>query len=285
MVQHMSYYRPTTLPDALGILASGGVKMVAGATDVFPATTAPALSGPTLDLTGIAELSGITKTATGWRIGATTTWDQVAKATLPPAFAALQQAAADVGSPQIQNSATVAGNLCNASPAADGVPPLLVLDAAVELSSVSGTRQMPIGEFLQGVRQTALEPGEILTAVLIPEQATKGTSAFEKLGGRKYLVISICMVAARIEITDRKISAAAISVGSCSPVAQRLPDLEAALLGCDPHNPGQWEPAIAALVTSALSPIDDIRANASYRMDAAIELTSRAIRRAIKGGT
>ena len=279
----MQYHRPTTLDAALGILKNPGIQVLAGATDVLPATTRNGVIGPVLDLTGIAGLNGISKADDGWRIGATTSWATVAAAKLPPAFAALQRAAREVGSRQIQNSATVAGNLCNASPAADGVPPLMVLDAVVELASVGGVRHVALGEFIRGVRETDLGVGEIVTGIFVPEAAVRGSSAFEKLGARKYLVISICMVAARVEITGGKISAAAVSIGACSPVARRLPELEMAMVGCVAGDAAKWESEIPGVLGDMLSPIDDIRADGPYRHEAAVELTTRAINRAIQG--
>ncbi len=165
-------------------------------------------------------------------IGARTTWTDVLRADLPPAFDALKQAAREVGSIQIQNCGTVAGNLCNASPAADGVPPLLTLDAEVELRSKRGTRLVSLGDFVLGNRQTALARDELVSAIRIPKAATAGTSAFLKLGARKYLVISIVMVAARLVAdAEGKVLSAAVAVGSCSAVAQRLKSLEHALVG------------------------------------------------------
>src|SRR5690606_35270448 len=123
----------------------------------------------------------------------------------------------------IQNMASVAGNLCNASPAADGVPGLLVLDAEVELRSASATRTLALGDFILGNRKTALRPDEMVTAIRVPKTSTDGASAFEKLGARRYLVISIAMAAVRVVADDDgRVSSAAIAVGSCSAVAQRL---------------------------------------------------------------
>ena len=253
------------------------MQILAGGTDVFAIETGRELRGDVLDITAIAQLGGITQNDGGWRIGATTTWTQIANASLPAAFMALQQAAREVGSLQIQNSSTVAGNLCNASPAADGVPPLLVLNANVEIGSQTGTRQMPLAEFITGVRNTALLPGEIVTAIDIPAAAVQGTSAFQKLGARKYLVISICMVAARLEISNDVISEAAISVGSCSPVACRMPVLENALRGQRYDNPSAWQAVLEQQVSGLLTPIDDIRADAGYRSAAAVEMINRTI--------
>ena len=142
-------------------------------------------------------------------------------APLPPAFDALKAAAAEVGSVQIQNAATVAGNLCNASPTADGVPPLLTLDAEVEVWSAHTKRRMPLAAFLVGPRQTALHPTELVAAIHVPKASGAGQSAFFKLGARKYLVISIAMVAVRISVVNGNLRAAAIAMGSCAPVARR----------------------------------------------------------------
>ena len=125
---------PRDAPDALAILASEPRTVLAGGTDLYPATAAPELAGPVLDITGIAELAGISRRAGHLRIGACTPWSAIRDAALPPACDALRAAAAEVGGVQIQNAGTIGGNLCNASPAADGVPPLLALDAEVELA-------------------------------------------------------------------------------------------------------------------------------------------------------
>ncbi len=278
----MAYYRPTDLSEAFDILAQSGARILAGGTDIFPAEAGRELRGEVLDITAISELGGMTRTKDGWRIGGAATWSDVINAPLPPAFNALQQAAREVGALQIQNSGTVAGNLCNASPAADGVPPLLVLDAMVEIGSGRGLRHMPLSEFIKGVRDTALEPDEIVTAIHVPQAAISGASAFQKLGARKYLVISICMVAARIKVVDGVISDAAISVGACGPVASRLTTLETALIGANITDPSAWHVEIERQITSVLIPIDDIRADARYRITAAAELISNTITDAIQ---
>src|SRR5690606_12010591 len=149
---------------------------------------------------GLDELRGVSETASHVVIGARTTWTDLIRHPLPAAFDALKQAAREVGSVQIQNVASVAGNLCNASPAADGAPALLVLDAEVELRSRAGSRMLPLQDFILGNRRTAIEPGEIVTAIRIPKASIAGSSSFQKLGARRYLVISIAMAAARMVI-------------------------------------------------------------------------------------
>lgn len=272
-----SYARPTALTEALRLMSGGDWRVLAGGTDLYPGAGAQ-LSGPILDLSDIPGLGGITQEV-GLRIGATTPWATIAAAELPPACHALQQAARVVGGRQIQVAGTIGGNLCNASPAADGVPPLLALGAEVELTSVAGTRRLAVSDFLLGPRRTALGPGELLSAVLIPKAALRGQSAFVKLGARSHLVISIAMVAARIEVEAGRIAQAAVAIGACSPVAVRLPKVEAALTGA-PVAEAVGRIA-AGDVQAALSPIDDVRATAGYRREAAVELVRRAVAEAL----
>ncbi|MEM9430291.1 MAG: FAD binding domain-containing protein [Pseudomonadota bacterium] len=269
----MHYLRPKDLSDALAALADGGWRVAAGCTDLFPATEAKTLPGRVLDITDIEDLRGVCATEDGWSIGATTTWTDLVHADLPPAFRGLQLAAREVGATQIQNRGTLGGNLCNASPAADGVPPLLTLDAEVELRSATGARRVPLGAFLLGPRQPDRRSDELLTAVHIPAAAAEGRGHFLKLGARRFLVISIAMCAGRLECQGGIVTAAALSVGSCGPVAARLPLVEAALIG-HPPDPDRVRDVD---VGEALRPIEDVRANAAFRTAAATELVRRCI--------
>jgi len=270
-----AYARPARLADALRLLARGGLTILAGGTDHYPARVARPLSEDILDLTAIRGLRKIASDRNRWRIGAATTWTDLLQTTLPPALDGLKLAAREIGGVQIQNSATLAGNLCNASPAADGVPALLALDAGVELASTRGTRELPLAQFVLGPRRTAREPDELLTAILIPRPKYDARSHFIKLGARKYLVISITMASVVIEHEDGVVRDARVAVGACSPVARRLPALEAALRGrkMDAHLP---EIATAAHL-APLAPIDDVRASAGYRLDSALTVVKRTI--------
>ncbi len=272
----MDYVRPDNLRDALTWLAENECVVAAGCTDLFPATSKQVLPGPVLDITAVQTLKGVTATDDGWRIGAVTSWSELIAADLPPAFDGLKAAGREVGSVQIQNTGTIAGNLCNASPAADGVPCLMTLDASVELTSVSGARLIRLNEFVTGPRQTALAPGEIMTAILVPASAAQGRSNFLKLGARRYLVISIAMVAVRLVENAGVVEEIAISVGACSAVAARLSTLEATLTG-KTLGPGLLDLVTDEIVAAELSPIDDIRADRTYRLKAAAELVRRAL--------
>lgn len=243
-----SYRRPHELNEALALLAQGSWQVMAGGTDIFPARAHRAAWGnPTatdwLDISAIPELRGITRAGDSWRIGAATSWAALRDAALPPGFDALRESARQVGGRQIQARGTIGGNLCNASPAADGVPPLLVLDAEVELASQRGRRRLKLSEFILGNRRTARAADEMLLALHMPAALAESRSVFLKLGARAHLVISIVMVAANTE--------GRIAVGSCSEVARLWGE-------------------------GALTPMDDVRGTAAYRHAAAAELVARA---------
>ncbi len=264
------------MEEALDAMANGDATAFCGGTDVFPAHVGRSLARPVVDISAVAGLRGVEFDGATYRIGGTTTWSDVLAAPLPLAFDGLKAAAREVGSIQIQNRGTIAGNLCNASPAADGVPPLLTLDADVELRSLRGTRVMPLAAFITGYRKTVLAPDEILSAVLVRVQPPRARSSFVKLGARRYLVISIVMAAAVVERGhDGRISKAAVAVGAASAVGQRLSQLERDLIGLTP------DAAPSSIITSrhieALTPIDDVRATAVYRLEAAIAVAGAAL--------
>src|SRR5437879_45271 len=177
------YLRPDGLSEALAALRRRHT-VLAGGTDFYPARVGRAIDESVLDITAIAALRGISSDSAGWRLGATTTWSELLDAPLPPLFDGLKQAAREIGGRQIQNAGTLAGNLCNASPAADGVPPLLALDARVELASLAGTRELPLAAFVTGNRRTLRQPDELVTAILVRPPAGPARSRFLKLGAR-----------------------------------------------------------------------------------------------------
>jgi CO/xanthine dehydrogenase FAD-binding subunit len=269
------YARPSNLDDALELLAESGARVIAGGTDVYPGAGERPLQANCVDVSNISALRGVSVDGACVRIGAATTWSDIVRADLPPAFDALKVAARDVGAVQIQNRGTIAGNLCNASPAADGAPPLLILDAEVELASRRGTRRLALHTFINGARRTLLAPDEVMTAIITPLPSLTMRSAFFKLGARRYLVISIAMVAVALDVVEGMVRDARIAIGACSAVAQRMRRAEQRLIGA-PASSGLGR-SIEADDLAGLSPIDDIRASADYRHDAAFTLLRRAI--------
>ncbi len=278
MSSSTSYFRPNHIADALSWLAHEGGIIAAGCTDLLPLTTSPELAGKVLDITAIEDMRCITDEGDHRRLGGATTWTDLIRADLPPAYEMLKLAAREIGSIQIQNAGTIAGNICNASPAADSVPCLLNLNASVELTSPKGNRVLPLEQFILGPRKTSRQPDEIVTAILIPKTAETGWSSFRKLGARKYLIISIAMTAARLAVNDGKITEAAISIGSCSPVAQRLTLAEESLIGRKISPSLSAEQVVSSDdIAAVISPIDDTRGTANYRIQAASVLVMEAI--------
>jgi len=276
-----SYIRPKTVNEATALLASGATRILSGGTDFYPSLGERVVQDAVVDISGLGDLRGISTEPDYIRIGGLTTWTDVIRTPLPRALDALKSAAREVGSVQIQNRGTVAGNLCNASPAADGVPPLLALDAEVELISQRGVRRMPLAEFIVGNRKTQRRGNELLSAVLVPRELENAVSKFVKLGARRYLVISISMIAVVLKVSEEEtVLAARIAVGSCSAVARRLPALERELVGL-PANRN-----LGAMVRpedlASLSPIDDVRATAEYRMKASLQLVRRAVKACVE---
>jgi CO/xanthine dehydrogenase FAD-binding subunit len=270
------FLQPASLHAAIDLLAQHGGRLLAGGTDFFPGLTQAPETRPVINIAHLAELSAIIVEPEMIRIGAGATWSEIVAAPLPGSFDALKAAAREIGSIQIQNRGTIGGNLCNASPAADSVPPLLTLDARIEIASARGLRTLQLADFIRGNRQTDLAADEIVTGILVPRAADDLATHFLKLGSRRYLVISIAMIAVALRrAADGAIVEARVAVGSCSAVAQRLGDLEKALIGC--RTVSEIAAAVKPARLAALSPIDDVRATAAYRRDAATTLVRRAI--------
>lgn len=281
---------PTTLDEALALRADPLWQVLAGGTDVYPAHVSRPIARPMLDLSRIHTLRGTlervdTKGQRWLRIGALTSWADLRSLANEAGLRALAQAAAEVGGLQIQHQATLGGNLCNASPAADGVPALLALGAELELRSLRGTRRLPLEQFVLGNRSTALAADELLTAIELPRPSQRAVSQFLKLGHRRYLVISIAMVAVQLDFDERGcILNPRVAVGSCSAAALRLAPIEARLSGLSSATAAALIEAelapggeAARAVERAIAPIDDVRGTAVYRREAARELIRRAL--------
>ena len=260
------YFRPNKINDALNSLSKQKLTIAAGCTDLLPSTQEDNLGNDILDVSGIKSLRNITFENGFRKIGSGVTWtDLVENNDLPKCYDMLKECSLQIGSRQIQNLGTIGGNLCNASPAADGVPCLLSLDASIELLSVNGKRVLKLEDFIKGSRKTELQNDEILSAILIPKEAELGNSSFLKLGARKYLVISIAMIACKLNLKKDMICDIAISIGSCSTVAKRITSLENLLIG------KSIKDELTTIILNFnyekyLSPINDIRGTNLYRL-------------------
>ncbi|GGP66756.1 FAD binding domain-containing protein [Saccharothrix coeruleofusca] len=278
----MDFLRPDTLAEALALKAEHPDAVpIAGGTDVmvelnFDHRRPAAL----LDLTRVAELRQWSERAGVVRLGSGVPYARVIDE-LGGALPGLAAASRTVGSPQIRNRGTVGGNLGAASPAGDAHPVLLTVDAVVEAVSARGTRLIPATEFYLGVKRNALEPDELIAAVLIPR--ARGPQQFCKVGTRNAMVIAVCSFAIALHPAAARVAAA---IGSAAPTPRRASAAEEFLSG-ELTAADQWrsprplpEPVrrrFGELVAEAASPIDDVRGTAAYRGHALAVLARRAL--------
>lgn len=271
-----NYIQPHNLAEAASVWAAYGTsaRLLAGGTDMMVALRHGAVQADmVIDLKRVAELGGeITTDNDILRVPATATMttlrDYLAKHAL---FHALQEAAAVVGSIQIRNRATLAGNICNASPAADTVPVLASINASVEIQGPGGVRQRPVAEFIQGNRQIDLTAGEIVCAVLIPLPAGLHGCAFDRITRRRGVDLATTNMACSITHDG----AVTIAFGAVSPKPLVLRD-DTGILGDPAASADDRAPVLRDLAALA-SPITDVRAKADYRSAMLCVMAERAL--------
>ncbi len=270
-VARYTVVRPKGLAHALGAmhdsLADGRLVPLAGGTDVFVYLNAGTPPGTRyLDLGGLRELRGIRAGARSVTLGARTTFREIRDSELlRRRLPSLAAAAAEVGAWQIQNRATIAGNIANASPAGDSLPVLLAHDAIVHVRSVRGPRAVAFADLYTGYRALALEPDELIVAVEIPSAPAGARAFFRKVGTRRAQSISKVVFAGLLgRGRDGRVNHVRLAFGSVAPVTIRAREAEAALLGAAPSAAA----AAAARdgVARDLAPIDDIRSSREYRL-------------------
>jgi CO/xanthine dehydrogenase FAD-binding subunit len=231
-----------------------------------------------VNLKGIPGLKAIEVTADAIQLGALTTLTALLEHPIIAAeYPVLPFTARYMGSPAIRHLATVGGNLCNASPAADLSPVLLVLDAEVGIAGRSGVRRLPLDQFFRGPGQTALVAGELLAWVAFPRKHAGWDLRYERLDVRRAMDIAIVGVALALRRDGARVAEARIALGAVAPIPMRVPDAEAALVAG-----GLGPVAIdraAALAMEAARPIADVRASAAYRRD----MVGALLRRAVSG--
>jgi len=271
--------RPDTLDEALSQLSNPSVHPIAGGTDLLLDLErgGPGPDVELLDLNGIEELRRVTVSADRVTLGALTTHnDVVAHPHLRRVALPLAQACLEIGSPQLRNRATVAGNVATASPANDTISALLALDATVVLRSATGSRRVDLDEFFTGFRSTDLRPGELITAIEFPPMGPATVGMWVKLGNRAAQAISVVHLAARITRNDEGIVVdARLAIGSVAARVVRLPQAEAALVGDRLSDQSIAAAGLAA--TAAVAPIDDVRATGAYRTETIPTLVRRTL--------
>ncbi|MDJ0767508.1 MAG: FAD binding domain-containing protein [Ilumatobacter sp.] len=275
------YESPSTLAGALTLLDDlrGRARIVAGGSDLLVELDRGehAETDVLIDVSRLSQLATIGVEDGIVRLGALVTHNQVvASATCRRDALPLAQACWEVGSPQLRNRATVVGNVVTASPANDTISPLLALGASVELASVDGTRSMPVEDFITGFRSTGLAPNEMVTAVTFPAMTARQRGIFVKAGLRRAQAISVVHLTAVVELgDDGAVGGATLALGSVAPTVVLVPGVEEALAG-RPLDDGTIDEAVSAAVAAA-SPIDDLRAPATYRLDLVRTMTRRAL--------
>jgi CO/xanthine dehydrogenase FAD-binding subunit len=270
--------RAADLKEALSLIAEPGSRILMGGTDLLVQAKEEMVTAERfVDVSGIPELREVVVSAKKVVIGAGVRLGELRRhPVIRSDFPALVSAIDVFASPQIRNRATLTGNIANASPAGDTLPPLYAYDAVLTLRKKIGRRQVALAEFIQGPRKTLLEPGEMITEITLPRSSGEAQGIFIKIGQRKALAISKtdCAVAASFA-PNGTVKRIGIALGAVAPVILRLTAAEANLLG------KKITPELAAearrIAIETVRPIDDIRSTASYRRRVTGVIVERAL--------
>jgi carbon-monoxide dehydrogenase medium subunit len=278
-MKDVRYFSPTEVGEAVSLLAEHGERatILAGGTDLVRAINYHELWPEVLLYVGKLDLDFVREEDGKLVLGAGTPVAKLIEDELiVDKFPILAEAASQLGTVAIRTTATIGGNLGNASPAADLVPPLMVMDAELKLVSAEGERVVPIEDFFTGPGETVLEVGELITEIHVP--LAEGETAFLKVGMRKAQTCAVASAAVRLEMDGSECADARIVMGSMAPTPLRCKDAEEFLKGKALDEDVVAECAEKAL--AATSPIDDQRATAWYRKKAGKALVARALAQA-----
>ena len=273
------YFAPTNVKETLKLLAQYGRKatILAGGTDLVPRINYYQFKPDVIVYIGKLDLDYITEKDGKLLIGAATSMARIAANKLLARKAgALVAATRQAGTAAIRTTASIGGNLANASPAADLAPPLLAMDAELLLKSAKGKRVVALKDFFKGPGKTVLKPGELITEISVP--VPKGKTVFLKLGRRKAMTLSVVNVAVRLAMAGKKCKEARIAIGSVAPTPLRCARAEGLLK--DQRVDKALISQCATEAMAASEPVDDQRASAWYRKRAGMVLVARALAQA-----
>lgn len=280
-LSRFQYHAPTTLAEAVRLMGTlEDAKPVIGGTDLVPLLRETDYSPMHLvDLNGVVELNYVRIQEGFICIGATATHSQVAASEAMRKAPAVVDAVSRIGSPQIRNRGTVAGNLCNASPAADSAPPLLVYDAEVKIASSGETAIIPLPELFTGPKTNCLKPNELVTEIRFPVPPGSSSSAFKRIARRRAFTLSVVSAAAYVELDGAVCNDARVAFGSVAETPMRAPEVEELLNGSTFDDETLSSAAEAA--ERCVHPVTDIRGTAEYRRAMCGVLLKRALREAV----
>ncbi|MBQ9059783.1 MAG: xanthine dehydrogenase family protein subunit M [Firmicutes bacterium] len=279
------YVKVNSLEEASKLAAEKGDKAVlmAGGTDVILLIHGKAIPADTvIDIKGIPGLEEIKYVeGEGMYIGALCKLydiqnSEIVKEKMP----ALADAARYVASPQIRRKGTMVGNICNASPSADTASILVAMNAVVKVYSAAGEKDIPIDDFFKGVKKTALQPGDVVTGIFVPDLKSGEGSAYFKHSVRKAMDLAIIGVGAKISMDGSKIADARVCMGGVGITPLRAKNAEQILIGKEITDELLEEAGVAA--SQECSPISDVRASAEYRTDMIRVYTKRAVKKAVE---
>jgi carbon-monoxide dehydrogenase medium subunit len=275
----MDYRSPGTVKEAVDLLAASGgaAQVLAGGTDLLVKLRAGFIA-PRLvvDLKAIPQLRGISSDARGFRIGAATSCAEIGEhAALGAAWPGVVEALRLIGSTQIQGRATLGGNLCNASPAADSVPALIAAGATCEVAGPGGERGVPVERIVTGPGRTSLANGEFVLALRLPKPPARSGDAYLRLIPRTEMDIAVVGVGVALALDPAGVcTQARVSLGAVAPTQLLVADAAAALVGTRVDDKALA--ALAAAASAACKPIDDKRGTVAYRIKVAGVLSRRA---------
>src|SRR6058998_1542105 len=275
----MRYEAPETLEGAVALLAkaTGDAKVLAGGTDLLVQMRADVIDPELIvDIKKIPETRAITEDRGGWRIGAAVTGAELKEhPRLKKVWPGVIEAANLIGSTQVQGRATLGGNLCNGSPAADSVPALIAAGAVATLAGPEGKRDLPVEDVMLGPRKLALRKGEIVVSFLLPPRPRRSSDAYLRFIPRTEMDIAVVGAGVSLTLDNAgTISAARVSLGAVAPKVLLVPEAAQAIVGTRLDVAAQQR--LEAAARAACRPIDDKRGTTEFRVDVAAVLTRRA---------
>jgi CO/xanthine dehydrogenase FAD-binding subunit len=286
MIPPFDYKTPNTIEEAIELLweAGGRAKIIAGGTDlVIGLRNGDQKPQCLIDITKIDELRRMDERNGTVSIGAAVTHSEIASSSLLKKHGgALSDAAAEIGSPQIRNLGTIGGNIVNASPAADTIPPLMVLNATGSVVSKEGEREVPLSELFKGPYESNLKPYELLAQITFQKLPPDMRSGFIRLARREAMAIARMSVAIVLKMENRKrrIEDIRIAVGSVTPTPQRMPEAEVFLKGKSPDEEVLQKASLK--ISEAMIRQSGIRPSTSFKKPVVEVLFMRAIRKALE---